>query len=126
MTPADPARRVLVIDDEHDMLDILRDLLEGEQFAVEVADSGEKAIELFRRSPFDVAVTDLRMAGIDGLDTLRALRELDPKLPVIVVTGYTSPDTERRCREAGAFECLHKPVDLDDLLRAVSEAARAR
>jgi CheY-like chemotaxis protein len=122
----DPARRVLVVDDEHDMLEILRDLFESEQFAVEVADSGERAIELCRHGPFDVAITDLRMAGIDGLDTLRELRLLDPRLPVIVVTGYTSDDTERRCREAGAFDCLHKPVDLDDLLRVVGEAVQAR
>lgn len=122
----DPARRVLVIDDEPDMLDILRDLLESERFAVEVVDSGEQAIELFRRDPFDVAITDLRMPGIDGLETLQELRRLDPQLPVIVVTGFTSTDTERQCREAGAFECLHKPVDLDDLLRIVGEAVQAR
>jgi CheY-like chemotaxis protein len=125
-SPRDPARRVLVVDDEHDMLDILRDLFESERFAVEVADSGERAIELCRRGPFDVAITDLRMTGIDGLDTLRELRQLDPRLPVIVVTGFTSDDTERRCLEAGAFVCLHKPVDLDDLLRVVGEAVQAR
>jgi CheY-like chemotaxis protein len=125
-TEASLVPRVLVVDDERDMLEILQDFFESEGFAVVVADSGERAIELCKHAAFDVAITDMRMPGIDGLHTLIGLRQLDPRLPVIVVTGYASDDTEQRCRNAGAFECIQKPVDLDDLLRLVGAAVQAR
>ncbi|MFZ6183736.1 response regulator [Nannocystis pusilla] len=118
--------RVLVVDDERDMLEILQDFFESEGYTVQVADSGERAIELCRHGSFDVAITDMRMPGIDGLHTLMGLRQLDPRLPVIVVTGYASDDTEQRCRNAGAFDCIQKPVDLDTLLRLVGAAVQAR
>lgn len=114
--------RVLVVDDERDMLEILQDFFESEGYSVSVAESGERAIEMCRDSSFDVAITDMRMPGIDGLHTLQHLRQLHPRLPVIVVTGYASDDTEARCRSAGAFECVQKPVDLDDLLNLVGRA----
>jgi DNA-binding NtrC family response regulator len=118
--------RVLVIDDERDMLEILQDFFESEGYAVAVAPSGEQAIELSRRESFDVAITDMRMPGMDGLHTLQHLRQLHPSLPVIVVTGYASDDTAQRCRDAGAFDCVQKPVDLDDLLRLVGRAVFQR
>lgn len=125
-TDACPLPRVLVVDDERDMLEILQDFFEGEGYSVMVAESGERAIEICRADSFDVAITDMRMPGIDGLHTLVQLRQLDPRLPVIVVTGYASDDTEQRCRSAGAFECVQKPVDLDDLLRLVGAAVETR
>lgn len=118
--------RVLVIDDERDMLEILQDFFEGEGYSVAVAPCGERALELCQEQSFDVAITDMRMPGMDGLLTLQQLRRLDPRLPVIVVTGYASDDTEQRCREYGAFECVQKPVDLDDLLVLVGRAVDHR
>lgn len=124
MTP--DRKQVLIADDEPNLRRVLAAQLVRDGYDVEAVASGTEAVRALRENHVDVVITDLRMPGIDGLDTLRALRELDPRLPVIVVTGYTSHDTERRCREAGAFECLHKPVDLDDLLRIVGEAVQAR
>ena len=121
-TQASPLARVLVVDDERDMLEILRDFLGDEGYEVTVASSGEQALAEFARAGADLVITDLRMPGIDGLQTLVRVKQLDPQVPVIVVTGYASHDTARRCSEAGAFACVQKPVDLDDLLALVSKA----
>lgn len=121
-TQARPHARVLVVDDERDMLEILQDFLADEGFDVTLANSGERAIEEFSRAEFDLVITDLRMPGIDGLQTLIKLKQLNPRVPVIIVSGYASEDTEQRCRGAGAFECVQKPVDLDDLLKLITTA----
>lgn len=118
--------RVLLVDDERDMLDLSRDLLEAEGYTVATAESGEEALAALGRAPFDVVITDLRMPGMGGLEALAHIRRLDPNLPVIVVSGYLSDECRARCRGDGAFECLQKPVDLALLLHRLAAACDRR
>ncbi|WP_437315000.1 response regulator [Sorangium sp. So ce385] len=119
--------RVLVIDDEEDIRDTLDVFLSSEGYVVATAESGEAAVQQAQREPFDLAITDLRMPGMGGDETVAALKRLNPYLPIIVVTGYASDESVGRCSKAGAFRIVSKPVELDALLLLVQAAlGRAR
>jgi DNA-binding NtrC family response regulator len=117
---------VLVIDDEEDMRDVLAMALSARGLEVETVDGGIAAVTALRGGPFELAITDLRMPGMDGLETLGALKRIDPALVVIVVTGYASQDTASGCLARGAYSYLLKPFDLADLYAVVDRALDAR
>lgn len=104
------------------MLRMITFVLEREGFAVETVESGEAAIKRFKEQSFDLVLTDLKMPGLDGFSTLRALRALDPALTVIITTGYASKETGDSCRRAGAFDLILKPFELPDLLSLLHRA----
>jgi two-component system response regulator PilR (NtrC family) len=112
-------RRVLVIDDEPDICDCLRLLLSLEGFDVITAESGLVAIDKAKTESFDIAITDLRMPGMGGIETLTALKRLKPDIRVIVATAFASDESARRCREEGADEYLTKPYSLEDVMKAL-------
>ncbi|MBI2375502.1 MAG: response regulator [Deltaproteobacteria bacterium] len=106
---------VLVIDDEPGMREMLSYELAQEGFEVETAESGMAAVEAVKRRRFDLAVTDLKMPGMDGVATVEALRSLDPDLEVIVGTGYATVETAVACMKRGAYDYIQKPYDLTEL-----------
>ena len=106
---------LLVIDDELGMREMLSYELAQEGFEVETAASGMAAVEAVRRRKFDLAVTDLKMPGMDGVATLAALREIDPDIEVIVATGYATVETAVACMKRGAYDYIQKPYDLTEL-----------
>ncbi|MHB8878760.1 MAG: sigma-54-dependent transcriptional regulator, partial [Myxococcaceae bacterium] len=106
---------VLVIDDEPGMREMLSYELSQEGFEVETAESGMAAVEAVKRRRFDLAVTDLKMPGMDGVATVEALRTLDPDLEVIVATGYATVETAVACMKRGAYDYIQKPYDLAEL-----------
>jgi DNA-binding response OmpR family regulator len=116
--------RILVVDDEPDVRELLDEFLSSVGYAVSTAENGGVAIERARREDFDLVITDLRMPGISGVETVAALRHLDPNLAVIVVSGHVSEDAARRCLAEGAVRIVHKPFDIDDLLNFVEAALR--
>jgi DNA-binding NtrC family response regulator len=121
-----PSRgKLLIIDDEEDIRDMLDFVLTRDHFEVTTADGGLTGVEAARAQRFDVAITDMRMAGMDGLETLHALKQTDPTIEVIVVTGYASEQTAAECMERGAYGYLRKPFELGDL-RALVEGALQR
>jgi len=111
--------RVLVVDDEIDIREALEMTMRGAGYDVATAESGSVAIEAARAGHFDVVVTDYRMPGLDGAQTMRAIKQLDPSVRVIVATGYGSPEQEAECRAEGADDYVRKPFDLRDILEAV-------
>ena len=115
-------QRVLVIDDEGDIRDCLEALLSLEGYVVTTAASGLIAIEWAQRQPFDLVITDLRMPGMDGIETMMALKRIDPTLVVIMITGYASDESVRRLHQAGVLDCLYKPFRLEDLVARVRAA----
>jgi DNA-binding NtrC family response regulator len=118
--------RLLVIDDEEDIREMLSFVLSRDGFAVTVADSGQAAVDLVQGGHrFDVAITDMKMPGMDGMETLAALKKIDPTIEVIVVTGYASEQTAAECIKLGAYGYLRKPFELEDL-RALIDRALAR
>src|SRR4029450_5053800 len=121
--------RVLVVDDEKSMRDLLAISLEKQHFEVTVADGGEAAIDTLRREPFDVVITDLRMPTTDGLQVLRAAKEASPELVVIVITAVGSTETAVEAMKLGAYDYIPKPFKLDEInliIRRALERKRLR
>lgn len=123
---ASSAPRVLVVDDERDLLAILAFELRQEGYDVTAVDNGAAAVEAARLQGFSAAITDLRMPGMDGLATMKALKEIDPDLPIIVATGFASEVASVASGQQGAFGLILKPFGLDDFLDLVRAAVDAR
>jgi DNA-binding NtrC family response regulator len=116
---------ILIVDDEPDIREILAFELEDAGYEVVAAACGEAAIELAQLRSFALALVDMRMPGIDGLQTLAGLKALHPNLPVVIATGCASREMEEKSIGHGAFDCLWKPFDLDELTSIVQRAIRA-
>lgn len=124
-----PARkhheRILVVDDEFDVREGIAKLLGMEGYEVTTAENGARAIERAKASDFDLVLTDLRMPGMSGVETLMGLKELHPDLTVIVVTGFASDATAANCLREGAYDIVTKPFDLNQLLSLIEKALEA-
>ena len=122
MTRAHSEIRLLLVDDEVGFLDVLAKRLGKRGITVTAAASGQEAIQLLRRNDFDVAVVDLKMADMDGIDVLSIFKKMAPELAVIILTGHGSEQAAREGIEKGAFDYLTKPCSLEALLDIVREA----
>ncbi len=109
------AARVLIVDDERSMRDLLAMTLEKAGHDVTAADGGEAAIEAIRKESFDGIITDLRMPKVDGMQVLRAARDLSPETAVIVVTAVASTETAVEAMKLGAYDYITKPFKLDEV-----------
>jgi DNA-binding NtrC family response regulator len=112
----------MVLDDEPRMGDILAMVLEREGYEVRAFTSARDALAAVESTPPDVLITDLKMPGTDGLEVLRRARELDPELPVILMTAHGSVDTALQAMRDGAFDYVQKPFDNDELKALVRRA----
>lgn len=110
---------VLLLEDDENMHDALSDTLEDEGFEVIGAYSGEEAIQLAMGRDLDLMVTDVRLSGMDGIETLRLIRETHPNLRAIVITGYASKDSPARAIRLKVADYLIKPFGLDDFAEVV-------
>ncbi|HLF47788.1 MAG TPA: sigma-54 dependent transcriptional regulator [Methylomirabilota bacterium] len=118
MNPA----RVLVVDDEKSMRDLLAITLQRAGYDVTVADGGETAIEAIRRDPFDAIITDVRMPKVDGLQVLRSAKDLSPETAVIMVTAVASTETAVEAMKLGAYDYITKPFKLDEVNLIIQNA----
>ncbi|MGQ0546066.1 MAG: HAMP domain-containing protein, partial [Betaproteobacteria bacterium] len=121
-------RKVLVVDDDIRNVFALTSALEAHGMRVLHADSGKEGIELLKRTPdVDIVLMDVMMPGLDGLDTMRIVRQLEGyrSLPIIAVTAKAMMGDREKCLEAGANEYLAKPVNVDELIAALAKAAPA-
>lgn len=116
--------RVLIVDDEINMRSTLADILTEEGFDVGTASSGERAIKLCQRRHYDFVLLDVRMRGIDGVETLRRIRKYDRDSRIFMMSAYTVDTVERIACDAGAERLLRKPLDIDRLLELLGEPAR--
>jgi CheY-like chemotaxis protein len=115
---------VLVVDDDPDVLDMLARALRHLGFDVAPAAGGEEALRLFRERPADVVLCDVRMRGVDGPETLRALRGLDPAVRCVLMSGHSGRHTAEALRGLGAAAVVEKPFrDLPALAGILREAA---
>jgi CheY-like chemotaxis protein len=117
-----PPASILVVDDDVDTCHNLQDILTDLGYQVEVAHGGPQALEMARRKPYDVALLDLKMPGMDGLTLYRELRGLRADTVAIVVTAFAGGDTAAEALAAGAWQVLAKPVNFGRLLPLVDEA----
>src|SRR3990170_1479274 len=117
---ADPFR-ILVVDDEPAQLELAGGFLKKRGFETVLAESGEKALRSFRDQPFDLVLTDQKMAGMSGLELVHAVRALNPETAVIVMTAYGTIETAVSAIKAGAADYLTKPLNLDELLYRIEQ-----
>jgi DNA-binding response OmpR family regulator len=120
--------RVLVVDDEEDFLRSIVMRIELRGFAVHGVTGGDDAIAYLKENPesVDVVLLDIKMPGMDGIETLRQIKGCCPSIEVIVITGHASQEFNRLGRELGAFDYLIKPIRLEAIIERIEAADRRR
>ncbi len=120
------AKRILVVDDEQQILDFLRDLFGTAGWDVQCADSGTAGIERLEHGRYDVILTDLKMPGADGIELLRTAKNLRLDAEVVLMTGFGTVDSAIEAMRAGAFHYLAKPFKAEEVLNLVDKAYAQR
>jgi DNA-binding NtrC family response regulator len=120
------AANVLLIDDEEQFLEVLGERLETRGLKVNTVTSGEDALTLIDDKNYDAIILDLAMPGIDGIETLKLLKEKNPDLEIIMLTGHATVQKGIEAMKLGAEDFLEKPVELSVLLERISEAKNKR
>jgi DNA-binding NtrC family response regulator len=118
--------RVLLVDDEADLVDFLAQRLTKRSFTVRTATSGQEAVDAASEAVFDVAVVDLKMPQMDGIAVMKELRDRQPYIEAIMLTGHGSPESALEAGRLHAFRYLIKPYDFDKLIEQIEEAASER
>jgi DNA-binding NtrC family response regulator len=118
--------KLLLVDDEVGFVNVLAKRLSKRNMEVTTAYTGTEAIQLVRKQDFDVAVLDLKMEEMDGIEVLKVFKKMDPNLVVIMLTGHGSEKAAREGIKFGAFDYLTKPCELEELLGKIREAYRER
>ena len=114
--------RVLLVDDERDFLDIMAERIRSRGMAVTTATSAEEAAKLVERGSYDIVIMDFMMPAMDGFKALKLLKDVQPEIQVILLTGDAAAD---KCSEAlrlGALDVIEKPADLSLLIQIIKDA----
>ena len=118
--------RILIVDDEEVLRDVLETLLAREGFAVLLASSGEESLSMLDTEEIDLVILDIMLPGISGIDTLRSIRLSNPSLPVIVITAFSSIDGAIEAMKLGAFHYIPKPFQNEEVVITVNKALEQR
>jgi DNA-binding NtrC family response regulator len=118
--------RLLLIDDEVGYVNVLSNRLTKRNFQVGKANSGSEAFQVLRQNDFDVAVLDLKMEDMDGIEILKILKKMAPELVVIMLTGHGSAEAAHEGIKQGAYDYLTKPCELDELIKKIQQAYARR
>jgi DNA-binding NtrC family response regulator len=118
--------KVLIVDDEHDFVTVLAKRLRNNGWDAETAESGQEALDKVAKSDFAAVILDLKMPGLDGLQTLKELKKANPNLQIIFLTGHGSIREGVDAMKHGALDFLEKPADFDELLEKIKEARAQR
>ena len=117
---------VLFVDDEVDFLETLLKRMKKRQVNAFGVNSGEDALTYLKDHAVDVVVMDVRMPGMDGIETLRKIKKINPLLEVIMLTGHACLEIAREGMEVGAFDYLMKPINIDELLYKLQDAFKKK
>lgn len=118
------AERILVVDDELFVRELLLEFLSTQGYEVSLADSGEKAVQLIQIQPVDVVLLDLKMTGMDGIETLKQMKKIAPGALAIIMTGYPTIESSIEALRYGACNYVIKPFKLNDLNSSIENALR--
>jgi len=124
MNPAKP--KLLSIDDEPDFLETIVKRLLKRQIDATGVDSGKEALRVLQEQSFDVVILDVRMPGMDGIETLKEIKKRSPLTEVIMLTGHGSIKSGIKGMELGAFDYVIKPADFEELFEKVNQAAERK
>jgi DNA-binding NtrC family response regulator len=114
--------KMLIVDDEQDFLETILKRLKARKIEVAGVESGYQALEFLDRQDVDVIILDVKMPGMDGIETLREIKKKKPLVEVIMLTGHASVESGIQGMQLGAFDYVMKPVALDELLEKVRQA----
>ncbi len=126
MATQNPIPHILVVDDELPMRESLREILELEGLQVSLAESGEAALEILRQTPIDLMLLDLKMKGLDGLQTTEAAKQLAPDTVIIMLTAHGTLESAIGAMRYGAFDYLLKPATVSDIIASVQRGLNHR
>lgn len=112
-------RKILLVDDNEDFLDSTRDVLEDEGYEVETASSGEEAVRRVEAAPVDLVVMDIKMPGLNGVESFIQMKRHRPRIPVIMCTAYIVDGLIRQALEEGAYTVLNKPFEMELLINTI-------
>ncbi len=118
--------RVLLVDDEAEFVDTLVRRMKLRDINVFAVGSGEEALAFLDENSVDVMVLDVKMPGLDGIQTLKEVKALHPRVEVIMLTGYANMEAGIEGMELGAFDYLMKPMDIDELLYKIEDASKRK
>ena len=116
-------KKILIVDDEEHMRELLKDFFEGEGFVVDMAEDGVKALEKLDDS-FRIVISDNRMPMMQGMELLDNIKEKSPAMPVIIITAYSTPKLAVEAYKHGASAYITKPFNQEELLQKVKEIMR--
>lgn len=116
--------RLLLVDDEEGYVKVLAKRMTRRNMEVSTALSGSDGIQRLRKQDFDVAILDLKMEDMDGIEVLKVFKKMVPDMPVIMLTGHGTEKAAREGLEVGAFDYLMKPCDLEELVEKIRAACR--
>ena len=118
-------KSILVVDDETYTRELLEMLLGDEGYKVKTAKDGFEAIDDIKKESYDLVVMDVRMPGLNGVETLAELRKVDTDIPVIMITGYGPNELVKKAQEEYAIiGCIYKPFDIDEFLATIKKAVK--
>jgi DNA-binding NtrC family response regulator len=118
--------RILLVDDEADLVEFLACLLLRRGCTVKATYSGPEALEAVKARTYDVAIVDLKMPQMDGIEAIKRIRAIQPFLEVIMLTGHGSVDSALEAGLLKTFRFLHKPYDFDNLMKLIQDACDRR
>lgn len=117
---------VMLVDDEVEFLETLMKRMKKRNVNVTGVKSGEEALEFLAWNPIDVTVLDVKLPGMDGIETLRQIKRMYPLMEVIMLTGHANVEVAVKGMEIGAFDYLMKPMDIDELLYKIHDAYKKK
>jgi two-component system response regulator HydG len=115
---------ILVVDDLRNIRLTLSGIFEDRGYNVVTAEDGYQAIEAIKEMHFDVILMDIKMPGINGVDTYREVKKIDPKAVVIMMTAYSLEDLVKRAVSEGVYTCIYKPFEIDKVIVLVEDAIK--
>ncbi len=120
------AFKVLIVDDEPDFLETIVKRLQKRKVDAIGVDSGKEALKILDEQSFDVVILDVRMPGMDGIETLKEIKKRSPITEVIMLTGHASVESGMQGMQLGAYDYVIKPADLDELIEKVNQASERK
>jgi DNA-binding NtrC family response regulator len=117
---------VLLVDDETEFLETLMKRLRKRRLNTLGVSSGEEALRIINEAPIDVVVLDVKLPGMNGMETLKEIKKAKPLIEVIMLTGHASMEVAIEGMESGAFDYLMKPMDIDELLYKLQDAYKKK
>ncbi len=117
---------ILIVDDQFGDRETLKGILEDKGYRVTTAKDGAEALQIVRGKHYDIIFLDVQLPGMDGIETFEQVKQIDPQVTVIMMTGYTEEDLVKRAVSGGAYTCIYKPFDMKSVVTMVEDIVKER